>query len=215
MLFLVWILCSSILCLMICMPLYMNYKKAMQPALACSFKALGTVCALVLVLVAALKLDSRCWVAVAGMSLHLLADILMEFNFSAGAGFFMAGHFLYIVFFARLFPFTPLHLICFILLFLFSLFLLLQWKRRAGKQLPLFILYSVVICAMTASALAGGFSAYTTSGILMALGGSLFLISDILLIRSLLFRSPRALYWAVMTTYYLSQLLLGAACILL
>ena len=166
-------------------------------------------------LVAAIKLDPRCWIFLVGMLFHTAADIVLEFHFQIGAGLFLAGHIAYIVFFTRLWPVGFPHLICFAILMAFIAILLYQWRKPVGKQMPLFILYAVVLSAMCACAVAGGFSAHTTSGILMALGGALFLVSDVILFRKILFPSPRSMEWFVMITYYAAQLLFGAACMLL
>ena len=72
-----------------------------------------------------------------------------------------------------------------------------------------------VLCAMSASALAGGLASYTTHGILIAAGGMLFFLSDIFLARRMLFPSPRIIHWVIMILYYGAQLLFGAACMLM
>ena len=89
----IWTAGLAILCLGICMPLFLFHKKALRYILATSFKALGTFCAVVPALVAAIRLDPRCYVCVAALCLHTVADIFMEFSIFWGAGFFMAGHF--------------------------------------------------------------------------------------------------------------------------
>lgn len=210
-----WIIGAAALCLFVCLPLYAYYKKSSNMILGLSFKVLGTLCAAVLVLVAALKLDSRCWVLLAGMLLHTAADVALEINFPVGTGLFMAGHLAYIAFFTQLWPVSFLHLICFVILAVFLILLIYQWRKSAGKQLPLFIFYGVVLCAMVACAIAGGISSHTTSGILAALGGASFLISDTLLLRGILFPSPRRMHYYILFTYYGAQLLFGAACLLL
>ena len=210
-----WIICSSILCLAVCLPLFLHYKMAMQLPLACAFKALGTACAVMLVLVAAIKLDQRCWICFAGMVLHLIGDIFLEISFFIGAGLFMAGHIAYIAFFMNLYSFSPPHIFCFIFLLAFGGFLLYQWRKQAGRKISFFAVYGAVLCAMSASALAGGLASYTTPGILIAAGGMLFFLSDIFLARRMLFPSPRIIHWVIMILYYGAQLLFGAACMLM
>ncbi len=210
-----WSICASVLCLGVCMPLFMYYKKSLNPVLSCSFKALGTACALMLVLVSAIRLDHRCWILVAGMSFHLAADILLEFSFPIGMAFFMAGHIGYIAFLTQLFPVSVPHVICFILLLFFLLMLLRQWKKMGEKKASLFFVYGIILCAMSACAIAGGISSYTLPGFLMAGGGAFFLFSDTFWARRLLFRTPRFVDWLIIATYYIAQLLFGAGCMLL
>ena len=210
-----WSLCASVLCLGVCMPLFMYYKKSLNPVLSCSFKALGTACALMLVLVSAIRLDQRCWILVAGMSFHLAADILLEFSFPIGIALFMAGHLGYIAFLTQLYPISVAHLVCFILLLLFLFMLLRQWKKQGEKKASLFTVYGIILCAMGACAIAGGVSSYSLPGYLMAAAGGFFLFSDTFWARRLLFRTPRYVDWLIISTYYIAQLLFGTACILL
>lgn len=197
------------------MPLFMYYKKSLNPVLSCSFKALGTACALMLVLVSAIRLDQRCWILVAGMSFHLAADILLEFSFPIGIALFMAGHLGYIAFLTQLYPISVAHLVCFILLLLFLFMLLRQWKKQGEKKASLFTVYGIILCAMGACAIAGGVSSYSLPGYLMAAAGGFFLFSDTFWARRLLFRTPRYVDWLIISTYYIAQLLFGTACILL
>ena len=211
----VWIIGVAALSLLVCLPFYEYYKGTPKLALALAFKVIGTLCAASLVLVAALKLDPRCWVLLIGMLLHTAGDVLLEIRFPIGLGLFLAGHIVYIAFFTNLFPVSVLHLVCFAVLAAVLGFLLWQWRKAVGKQMPLFIFYGLTLCAMSACAIAGGVSAHTSSGILIALGGASFLVSDAVYLRRLLFPSPRWLHPLIMLTYFGAQLLFGAACLLL
>ena len=211
----VWIIGVAALSLLVCLPFYDYYKKSSKLALALAFKVMGTLCAAALVFVAALKLDPRCWVLLAGMLLHTVGDVVLEIHFPIGVGLFLAGHVVYIAFFTTVFPVSVLHLVCFAVLAAALGLILWQWRKAVGKQMPLFILYGLTLCAMGACAIAGGVSAHTASGILIALGGASFLISDAVLLRNLLFPSPRWFHLLIMVTYYGAQLLFGAACLLL
>ena len=94
----------------------MYYKKSLIPHLASSFKSLGTLCAFSLALIAALRLDPRCFVCTAAILFYAVADFLLEYYLMPGMGFFMAGHVCSIAFFLSLAPVSMLHLLC--LLFL-------------------------------------------------------------------------------------------------
>ena len=54
---------------------------------------------------------------------------------------------------------------------------------------------------------------YTASRVLIACGGALFYISDFVLLREVMFPSPKVLDWIVMVTYYSAVLLFGIACL--
>ena len=127
-----WIIGASVLCLGCCLPLFMHYKKAMLFPLSYAFKALGTLCALILALVAAIRLDPGCWICVAALALHLVGDILLEERFLVGMGFFLAGHIAYIAFFTRLYPVTSLHVILLLAFLAFSALILYQWRKPSA-----------------------------------------------------------------------------------
>ena len=203
-------LLAAALCLGTCLPLFMHYKKSLRPVLATIYKCLGTACALIIALTAAIRLDPMAWLCVAALLLHMVADGVLEFNFPAGAGFFIAGHIFYFACFMQRFPFTATHVICFVLLLAGSLFLLYRWRKQAGKQLPLLILYAVMLCALCAVCVAGGVAAYSLSGILISIAGALLFLSDSILCYRLLFPAPKVLSWIIMITYYLAQLLFAS-----
>ena len=86
-----WVYAVCALTLLVCLPFFMHYKKALHYKLASSFKALGTLGAASLSLTAALRLDPHYWICFAALVLHAVADYLLEFNLYWGEGFFLAG----------------------------------------------------------------------------------------------------------------------------
>ena len=72
-----------------------------------------------------------------------------------------------------------------------------------------------MLCLSGGCAIAGGGSAGTVQGLMIALGGALFLFSDGLLFRNLLDPRGRGAELAIMITYYCAQLLLGCSCLIL
>jgi len=204
---------ASVLSLCVCLPLFMYYRKAMRYALGALFKSLSTVCALIPALVAALRLDSQCWFCAVALAFCVIADFLLEFSLYAGAGCFIAGHLMYISFFLRLYPFSVTHVVCLAVLLLFMAGLFWRWRSRMGQKLSFFIVYGLVLCVMTACAVAGGMTAYTLQGTLIALGGALFYVSDVMVCRNLLFPGGRHLPWLTMAVYESAQLLLGISCL--
>ena len=207
--------CSALLCLGVCLPMFMTYKHSLRPVMAAVFKSLGTLCALIIALVAALRLDPRCFICMAALALHMFADYALEFSFTAGFGLFIAGHVCYIAYFCQVYPLTSGHLLCLLGFLAILCVLLFRWKKAAGKQLPLFAFYGVILCLLTASAVGGGIFSHTLSGILAAVGAALFYISDALLCQKILFPVHSSVSWIVMITYYLAQLFLASSCLYL
>ena len=207
-----WVAGTSALCLLICLPLFMLYKRRLQYVLAAMYKAAGTLCAMIPALVAAIRLDPRCWIIAAGMLLHSAADYILEFNLYIGAGVFAAGHICLIAYFTQLYPIGAVQLICMLCFLGIMAYAFWRWKKAMDKQLPLFIVYGVILCLMCAAAM-GGFTAASLQGILAACGGALFFVSDFMLCRRMLFPAGHGINWAIMTTYYAAQILFGISCL--
>ena len=208
----IWIAAVGFVCFGICLPFFMYYKIRSRLPLASSFKSLGTLCAFMMSLIAAIRLDPRCYICAAALLLHAGADYVIEFNFMLGAGLFLTGHICYIAFFLGLFPAAVSHLFIFILLLSFMAVVFYRWRKPMGKSLPLFAVYSGVLSLMCTCAL-NCFFMNTLSGILIALGGAFFYFSDTMLLKRLLFPSGRLLDWIIIITYYIAQFLFGIACL--
>lgn len=210
-----WIAGVCALCMLVCLPLFMHYKHhALRYKLAAAFKTCGTLCAAVLALTAALRLDPHCWICFAALMLHAVADYILEFNLWAGAGFFLAGHICYIAFFTSLFPPTSLHLICAVCLLAIMVYMFFfRWRKQIGKHIPLFAVYGAALCLMCACAI-GCFSGHTLQGQLIAVGGALFFLSDTMIFCRTLFSTGPRIDWAIMITYYAAQLLFGISCLI-
>jgi YhhN-like protein. len=190
----------------------MFYKHRLRYYLAASYKALGTLCAACMALTAALRLDPACWICFAALILHAAADYTLEFNMYIGGGLFLAGHICYIAFFTHLFPVSGTHLIVLLCLLAITAFLFLRWRGQMGKQLPLFLVYAVILCVTAACAIAG-FGAHSLQGQLIAVGGALFFLSDAFLLARILFSATQSVDWFIMITYYIAQLLFGLSCL--
>ena len=207
-----WIIAVAALCLLVCLPFFMYYKHTLRLHLAASYKTLGTLCAAVLALTAALRLNPHCWICFAALLLHAAADWFLEFNLYLGAGLFIAGHICYIGFFSVLFPVSAVHLLCVLFLLGIIVFLFWRWRDHIGKRMPFFAVYGVFLSVSCAFAIAG-LTGHTLQGIMIAAGGALFFLSDALLLGRLLFTSSRPVDWVIMITYYSAQLLIGASCL--
>ena len=87
----IWIIAPPLLCLGVCLPMFMYWKSVSKYSLAAMYKAAGTLCALIPALVAAIRLDPHCWICAAGILLCAAGDYLLEFSTLLGGGFFLAG----------------------------------------------------------------------------------------------------------------------------
>ena len=149
-----WVYAVCALALFVCLPFFLYYKRRLRYRLAALYKTLGTLCAACLALTASLRLDPRCWICFAALILHAAADYLLEFNLFLGAGFFLAGHICYIGFFSFLFPVSAVHLISAVCFLSVTAVLLWRWRSSAGKRLPLFGVYGVILSITCACAVA-------------------------------------------------------------
>ena len=207
-----WIAGVCAVCLGVCLPLFMYYKKSLVLHLASSYKALGTLCAFSLALIAAIRLDPRCFVCSAAILVYAVADILIEYHLMLGMSFFMAGHICAISFFLSLSPVSMFHLLCLLLLGGLMGFIFYRWRKSLGKNIKAFLFYGISLVMMSVCALSC-FTSNGTAGILISCGGALFCLSDFMLLRRLLFPTSRIFSWLIMITYYSSVLLFGIACL--
>jgi uncharacterized membrane protein YhhN len=208
-----WMYAVCGLTMLVCLPFFLHYKKALRYKLAASFKTLGTLCAADLAFTAAVRLDQRCWICFAALVLHAAADYVLEFNLYIGAGLFMVGHICYLSFFSVLFPVTGVHFFIVLCLLGIMAFVFWRWREQIGKRMVFFALYGVTLSVTCAFAIAG-LTGHTLQGLLIAAGGALFFFSDSLLLGRLLFSASRTVDWIIMITYYAAQLLFGASCLL-
>ena len=210
-----WILigCAAV-SLGACLPLFLHYKP-IKLSLAAAFKSLGTLCALIPALIAALRLDPLCWFFVAAIALHLAADYLLEFVFEIGAGIFMLGHICYTIAFLKSYPLTAAHPILFVCLMGFLLYMFYRHRSLIGKNMRPFIVYAAALCVMVSCGIAGGASVYGWSSAMIALGAALFFFSDCMVFRRMIFPNRNRHDTLIIATYYLAQLLLGGSCLFL
>jgi len=211
----VWILpgCCALICLGVCLPLFFRYKPLRLP-LAVAFKSLGTLCALVPALVAALRLDSVYWIFVAATVFRALSDALLEFSFGHGLGVCLLSHLCYTLAFLKLFPLTVTHLILLVGMLALVAWLLYHHRARVGKSILPCAVFGIMLSLMAACGIAGGTAVYGWQGILMALGAAMTFFSDGLLFHGIIFpQSPRHNV-LILFTCYLAQLLICGACLM-
>jgi len=208
----IWIAGVCFVCLGICLPLFMYYKKSLRLPLATAYKCLGTLCAFLLALIAAIRLDPRCYVCALAILIYAAADGFLEFSLMAGAGLFLAGHICAVAFFLNLCPISAVQPVCFLLLGGTMALVYVKWRKPIGKQMSSFAVYGVSLIAMSSCAI-GCFMLHNLMGILFSCGGTLFCISDFMLLRRTLFPSTRFFSWGIMITYYAALLLFGIGCL--
>ena len=198
-------------CYGVCLPLFMSYKRKQHFHLAACYKTLGTLSTMIPALVACLRLSpDGGWFCVAALVLYSAADFTLEFNLYVGAGLFMAGHILLIAFFTHITPIGTIHLVVLVALVFIAVICFYRWRKQIGKQLPVFSVYTLILVLMCSCAV-GCSTANTTQGFLIAFAGGLFVISDFLLLRRIIFPSGRLLNWLIMITYYLSLFLISVS----
>ena len=59
----------------------------------------------------------------------------------------------------------------------------------------------------------GCLSSFVLQGVLIALGGALFFISDYILLHRTLYPAGKSVSWLIMITYYAAHLLIGISCL--
>ena len=209
-----WILpCCAVLCLGVCLPMFLHYKH-LKLLLAAFFKSLGTICAFLPALIAALKLDPLYWILAVAILLHALGDFLLEYYFEAGLGAFLLGHVCYIIAFVKLFSLSAAHLVLLACFLAYLGFLFYRHRAAIGKNMLPFAVYGIILCIMASCGIGGGASSYVQQGLMVAVGSALFFFSDHALFLQLLFPNRKRTDLLIMVTYYLAQLLIGGACLL-
>lgn len=196
----------SAICLLGFSPLYLQMKQGSSLRLV--WKGLATLCAGAIALLAAPQGDVA-WLAAAALVVCALADVLLEVKFLWGVGAFALGHGLYIAYFLSLAPFSTFHLLPISALMVISGCLLFHLRRQLGNRILPFGLYALILCIMGGTGVATGIALGGITGILVAAGGLIFLISDIFVLMGVLFTLPRALSWLGFYLYEIAQLLLA------
>lgn len=209
----------SVLCLGVCLPMYRrNFKE--HTVFATIFKSLGTLCAMTLALVAAIKLEPRAYVCAGAILICSVSDFILNFNFTLGMLTFIIGHFglaaWFLIMNLTAAPvISAMHIICFIGFCLISFFIIYKWRKMTDKKnLPSYAIYAAMLSAMTACAVAGGSGLHSTAGIICAIGGGMFYISNVMAFRTTFGQRCEAYETALMVIYYCAQLLFGASCLL-
>ena len=201
-----------LICFGICLPFHLYYEPR-KPFLSRCFKVLATVCTLLPAVTAAAKLDPVFCGDVLALLLHSLAIFILEYWFLAGMGLFVLGHICFIIVFLQLFPFSLNHII---LLVLFSACIgYFIWKHHLllKKNITPLLVYGFFLAAMSSFGIAGGSSAYSIQGILLALGAFSVSLYNILFFPSIIHPQAVKKNHLALFVYYAAQLLLSLSCL--
>lgn len=149
-----------------------------------AFKALATAMPVLLSLYAALQNNGKIfWLICGGAFLCMCADVLLELHFVTGAAVFGAGHICYIAAFVT--RVKPDILTAAVFVILIGGMLLLHGRNLSdfhNKLVPA-ILYALLLCFMAAMAVTILAEEGSPAGIVTALGGIAFFLSDNILVK--------------------------------
>lgn len=202
------------LCFFVCLPLLYRLKKRSK-ALSITFKTLGTCCALVLALYGVFTGRGANWLCAAALAFGTAADAMLEIRFFPGMMLFALGHVCSCIWFVCLCPPSGVHAWAVLALLAVAAGLLFAWRRLLGKLMLPFAGYAAMLCLMAGLAVGTGWTLGNIGGLLLALGGLLFLVSDIMVARGLIKRMSLRFDCIAMIVYDSAQLLLAAACTLI
>lgn len=207
-----WMVPAAILSLGLCLPMFMRCKARKLSVQSQCWKAMGTLCALVLALGGAIPLGGSRWLGAGALLLCAIADVMLERKFYVGMGFFMGGHLCYIAWFLQRQPLGRLQIIVFAVLLAAAVSLILKLRSLLKEKLVPYSAYAAVLitmCACGVSCAAGGMA-----GILTAIGAVLFVISDMMVCWGTLKSTSVPFDWTTMVLYYTAQLCLGTGVLL-
>ncbi|MBR5967442.1 MAG: lysoplasmalogenase [Lachnospiraceae bacterium] len=115
-----------------------------------------------------------------GLTICLVADVLLVINFSVGMMFFLAGHICYILYFLTIASFNPISIALFIIGIVLAYRYYSRFKEAMGKLWPAYYLYAITIMTTLSLGIMLPFD-LGPYGILPALAACLTVISDFML----------------------------------
>ena len=209
---LVGIALAAAIALWLCLPMFLKMK-VLHPKQGLMWKGLGTTCALALAVAGASLAGGDRWLCVAALALCVAADVLLEIQFFAGMGMFIAGHVCYIAWFLRRAPLGMAQLVIFAALLLCASVLLIRWSKSIGTRMAPFTTYAMILSMMGACGIAcvtGGLP-----GVLTACGAAMFAVSDGMVCKEVLMPVSKMFDRNAMILYYAAQLCFGATALLM
>lgn len=146
-----------------------------------------------------------------GLIFAMLGDIILEFWFIPGAGLFAVGHIFYFIAYCYLSKFTLKDIIPGIIIFIpATLFILLApiFKFDGSLMKIVCIIYALIISLMVGKAINNLIKERNLLNIVLVVGSSLFLFSDLMLLISRFAELPLFSHFCILT-YYPAQCLLS------
>lgn len=202
-----WILAAlcTLSSLGLCLPKYLGRGKEKL-----FWKFAGTASALPLAVYGACIHGGRTWLCVAAITLCAAADVMLEKKFLIGMAMFAAAHVCFILWMVSVKPIGAVQLIAWAALLCVVAVLLYSWRKMIGDMMLPYAGYAVLISLMGACAI-GAASMGTLAGILAAVGGLMFIVSDALVCKGLIMSVGKAHDWITMGLYYGAQLFFAMA----
>lgn len=207
--------CAAVGIFGIFLPIYLRVKKEKETALSLTFKGLSTLIAAALCFAGALSGGSAfAWWMTAGLLACLIGDIAIGIRLTAGVLAFLTGHLCYIAAFLYLAPYSSWSLLAFAGILALAYILFYRVLDKTGDAKVPLCVYAVVISAMLSIALLLPLT-LGRHGLVPAAGALLFVLSDMLLARTMYVRSSRFKEAVSLACYYAGQYLLAISVFLI
>lgn len=115
-----------------------------------------------------------------GLTICMIADVMLVIYFPVGMLFFLIGHICYIIYFLKLAPFNLLSIVLFLIPAIISGIYFSRYKEKMGKLLPACYIYGCVILCTFSIGIMLPFS-IGPYGVIPAISAVMLVISDYML----------------------------------
>jgi len=149
---------------------------------------------------------------VVGLVFAMIADVVLEIVFAAGAGIFAIGHVFYFIAYCKLQKFRPSDLLPCLVIFVFAaaLILFVPTLDFGGSFMRNVCLgYALILGAMLGKAFSNVRREPNRLNRIILLGSFLFFFSDLMLLFGQFSDAPRLISGLCVNTYYPGQAILG------
>lgn len=174
-----------------------------------AWKFAGTSCALPLAVYGAWQQGGRSWLCVAAIAVCAAADVLLEKKFIVGMAVFAAAHVLFIIWMAGMQRLTPVQPVAWAVMLCMVGLLLYHWRKPIGPMMLPYIAYAVIVTLMGSCAIGVALDK-SLAGIIIAVGGVLFVASDAMVCRGTVMRVTTVHHYVSMSLYYGAHLCFAA-----
>ena len=171
------------------------------------FKALATFSAFVVALHGLCKSYSVSDLFLCiGLMVCTAADVILDIRFVPGMGVFALGHLMYSTAYVLKCPPGTVNFIVMCVFMATMLSLIFRYGNKLGRRKPAFALYAMVLSIMLSLAI--------TQKPLLLTGAALFVSSDLMLARNMIFGMNRKMDYLTLAIYYLGQFLIATSVVL-